>query len=53
MRLLSAGPWRATISPLYRDFEKFDVELKAREFNIISKQSLENLLQRMQMSLPQ
>jgi glycogen phosphorylase/synthase len=29
--------------PLYRDFEKFDVEVKAREFNIISKQSLERL----------
>jgi glycogen phosphorylase/synthase len=29
--------------PLYRDFEKFDVDAKAREFNVVSKQSLERL----------
>ena len=29
--------------PLYRDFQKFDIEAKAREFNIVSKVSLEKL----------
>ena len=29
--------------PLYRDFQKFDAEAKAREFNIVSKFSLEKL----------
>ncbi len=29
--------------PLYRDFEKYDAETRAREFNVISKFSLEKL----------
>jgi glycogen phosphorylase/synthase len=29
--------------PLYRDFEKFDAEIKAKEFNVIPKLSLEKL----------
>ncbi len=29
--------------PLYRDFEKFDAEARAREFNVVSKLSLEKL----------
>jgi glycogen phosphorylase/synthase len=29
--------------PLYRDFDKFDIEAKAREFNVVSKLSLERL----------
>ena len=29
--------------PLYRDFEKFDADVKARELNVVSKHSLEKL----------
>jgi hypothetical protein len=28
---------------LYRDFEKFDADARAREFNVVSKLSLEKL----------